>query len=99
MAILFDGKVKRAFANLRKEGFFARMNFTCCQSCGWASVPQGAESVVFYHNKDQRSAEETGELYLAWQGDANIIRRVCEAEGLTVEHNGSESARILLKAA
>lgn len=90
-------KVTKAFAELRKAGYFARQNFLCCQSCGWAAVPEGQEKVVFYHRQDNDSwdgSELARDLYLAWSGDAKEIVAYLVAAGLAVEHDGSEGSRI-----
>jgi hypothetical protein len=45
----------KAFAELRKNGYFAKQNFLCCQSCGWAALSdEEAKNAVFYHNQDYR---------------------------------------------
>jgi len=49
-------KITKAFKEIRKNGYFARQNFLCCQSCGWASIPeQKVEKAVFYHRQDNES--------------------------------------------
>jgi hypothetical protein len=49
----------KAFAELRKNGYFAKQNFLCCQSCGWAELSEKeAEKVVFYHNQDYRDLKK-----------------------------------------
>ena len=38
----------KAFAELRKNGYFAKQNFLCCQSCGWAALSdEEAKNAVF----------------------------------------------------
>ena len=86
-----------AFKDLRKKGYFARMNFLCCQSCAWKAVPQDAEKVVFYHDQDAENLKEGGDLYLAWSGDANHIINILSRRGLICEWNGDNSKRILVK--
>jgi hypothetical protein len=66
-------KVRKAFVALRKRGFFARMNFWCCQTCGWAAVPEGRDNVVFYHAQDKETMNKHGVLWLAWSGDGAAI--------------------------
>lgn len=31
-------KLNEAFAELEREGYFAKQNFQCCQTCGWAAA-------------------------------------------------------------
>jgi len=42
-------KLSLAFAELRSIGYFAKQNHTCCNTCGWAEVPENTNKVVFYH--------------------------------------------------
>lgn len=85
----------KAFKELRKHGYFARQNFTCCQSCGWAEVPDDkGDKAVFYHNQDYQSYKEGGDLYLAWSGDGNLICSVLRENGLDVEWEGTPDVRI-----
>lgn len=86
--------IKVAFAALRFDGYFARMNWQCCQSCGWAAVPTGkADKAVFLHRQDSDNIDEDGSCHLAWSGDPDlIVRRLGEA-GLEVEWDGSRHTR------
>lgn len=91
-------ELNTAFRALRKQGYFARQNFWCCSSCGCYAVPEDkAETFVFYHRQDADRLAETGETYLTWAGDPTVIRSVFECAGMEVEHDGSESTRILVK--
>jgi hypothetical protein len=95
-------RVTEAFKELRKKGYFARMNHLCCQSCGWAYMSdEQSEKAVFYHRQDHDTAwdeennlEERYGLYLAWAGDGKEITEVLEKHGLKVEWNGSDNTRI-----
>ena len=70
-----DIRINNAFKELRKRGYFARQNFMCCQTCGWAGVPDNkADKAVFYHAQDKEHLEKTGKLYLAWAGDEHQNR-------------------------
>ena len=93
-------KVNKAFLELRKIGYFAEQNFSCCQNCGWAEVPEDAEKVVFYHAQDNEAWNGDGELdhdlYLAWSGDANEIMSCFE--GVNMNWDGNEHTRIKILA-
>ncbi|AYP68169.1 hypothetical protein PQE75_gp037 [Bacillus phage vB_BcoS-136] len=99
-----DKKVfTQMFKALRKEGFKARQNFWCCQSCAWSdlSINHGIEdddNVVFYHNQDNESFDRDGylnsKIYLAWSGDGQKIKEVAELFGYEVEWDGTENQRI-----
>jgi len=90
-------KVTEAFKALRKEGYFARQNFQCCQSCGWYAIPEGREEkAVFYHKQDAERFRETGECAIAWSGDGARICEVFRSHGLKVEWDGSASRRIFI---
>ena len=87
-----------AFKALRKAGYFARQNFMCCQSCGWAAVPEHkAEKVVFYHNQDAAYMKKGKDFCLAWTGDGHEICKILTENGIEVEWNGSEAQRITVK--
>ena len=74
-----------AFKALRKEGYFARQNFWCCQSCGWASVPDGkGDKVVFYHNQDASDLRNNGRCHLAWSGDLDKITKILEENEIKI---------------
>ena len=102
--------IAKAFAVLREKGYFAEMDFQCCQSCGWASVPEGQEKVVFYHDQDRFAfGEDCGEepndnhhgnlvhpLYIAWSGDAEEIIESLSQQGLETEWDGSPDTRIVI---
>jgi len=84
-----------AFKALRKEGFFARQNFWCCQSCGCAAVPEDkSEAYVFYHAQDKQDLVSKGSCYLAWSGDGAKIVEVLTAHGIKTEWDGSANTRI-----
>ena len=88
----------KAFKALRKAGYFARQNFLCCQTCGWAAVPEGkGDKVVFYHNQDNSRKKEGADFHLAWAGDGNEIVRILNENGVGAEWSGSDTERILVK--
>jgi hypothetical protein len=87
-----------AFKELRKIGYFARQNFTCCQTCAWAEVPdEKGERAVFYHNQDNSQLMSTGECHLAWAGDGNEIVSVLNKHGVQTDWDGSGNKRIRIK--
>jgi hypothetical protein len=87
----------KAFSDLRKRGYFARQNFMCCQSCGWASVPNEYERAVFYHAQDKESMKKSGEVYLSWAGNGQEIVKVFQDNGFIVDWNGETTTRIKVK--
>jgi hypothetical protein len=89
--------LNKAFKLLRKLGYFARQNFWCCQSCGWAAVPEGKENkAVFYHHQDNHSRVSGDPFYIAWSGDGHEICRVFTECGISVEWDGNSDTRIKL---
>ena len=69
--------LRAAFQDLRRRGYFARMNWLCCQTCGWAAIPpERTNKAVFYHRQDAASLEEAGGTYVAWSGDGAEIVEV-----------------------
>jgi hypothetical protein len=84
----------KAFAALRKAGYFARQNFQCCQGCGWAAVPDDkGEKAVFYHRQDNDSRLRGGKFHLAWSGDQHEICRILTENGVTVEEVPADSSK------
>lgn len=87
----------KAFAELRKKGYFAKQNFMCCQSCGWAALTdEQAKNAVFYHNQDYRDLKYGDDLYLAWSGDGYFIARTLESFGMKVKWEGDSHDRIMV---
>lgn len=94
-------RVTAAFKALRKQGFAAHQNWTCCQSCGNAALTEryGSDLVnyAFYHSQDRDAFlknDRIDGLCLSWGGDGPAIVRALEAEGLRVEWDGTEEQRI-----
>ena len=85
----------KAFAALRKKGYFAKQNFWCCQSCGWAAVPdEKAEQAVFYHSQDNDNKKEGLPFMLAWSGDGNEICKILNENSVKTNWNGDSNTRI-----
>ena len=105
----FKMKLTDAFKDLRKQGFFARQNFLCCQSCAWAEAPAD-KPVVFYHAQDAASLREAeGKrgtsrfkqddvgVYLAFGHDALAGQKIVDAlkrAGVDYTWDGTEDQRI-----
>lgn len=90
-----QAKLTNAFKELRKLGYFARQNWKCCQTCGWAEVPDDrSDRAVFYHAQDKATLDKQDYCYLAWDGDGQEIVAVLEKHNLIVNWNGSENTRI-----
>jgi hypothetical protein len=65
------GRLERAFADLERSGWIARMDFTCCQTCGHAEIGDersgGEHSYVFFHAQDAEHLADPGpHLYLSY---------------------------------
>ena len=90
--------LSKAFAELRKKGYFARQNFWCCQNCGWAALTdEQAERAVFYHAQDYQGYKRGDDVYLCWSGDGKFIQETLTKYHLDVEWDGSNGTRILVK--
>ncbi|HZX03231.1 DUF6891 domain-containing protein [Kribbella sp.] len=66
-------EVAAAFAELDAVGIVARMNFTCCQTCGSTEIyderpaDRPSTGYVFFHSQDgERLAEDPAVLFLAY---------------------------------
>lgn len=105
----FKMRLTDAFKDLRKQGFFARQNFWCCQSCAWAAAPDD-KPVVFFHQQDASAlreaeaargtrrfkAEEVG-VYLAFGPDAAAGQKIVDSlrrHGVDYTWDGTEDQRI-----
>lgn len=89
-------KLTKAFVNLRRDGYFARKNWMCCQNCGAHEVPDEYENYVFYHCQDADLLKEENKTYLAWSGDGDLIKQRCEEAGLYVVWDGTVETRLLV---
>jgi hypothetical protein len=88
--------LNRAFRDLNKNGFIAKQNFSCCQSCGSYEIANDnpGEPYVFYHRQDTKICKIYHTLHLAWSGDGNKIVEILKSNDLEVEWDGSETSRI-----
>lgn len=66
-------RVAAAFADLDANGVVARMNFTCCQTCGVTEIDderptdRPSTGYVFFHQQDaERLADDPAHLFLAY---------------------------------
>jgi hypothetical protein len=88
----------KAFAELRKNGYFAKQNFLCCQSCGWAALSdEEAKNAVFYHNQDHQDFKKGSDLYLAWAGDGDYIAETLIKFGMHIDWDGTPNTRIVVR--
>lgn len=101
-------QITAAFKALRKHGYTARQNFSCCSSCAWYELgEQGKDEKVVFYNRQAGAALRGGGsyrysrfrrgpeiLYLNWSGDADLICSELEAAGLTVIRPESEICSI-----
>lgn len=82
--------IRDAFAELRKHGYVARMNFSCCGGCASYEIGQSKKyqgKCVYYHRQAAERLRETGKCMLGWSGDAKLICKILEKHGVTVtEH-------------
>jgi len=90
-------RLNKAFRDLRKQGYFAKQNFWCCNSCGWGAMTQEeSKKAVFYH--EQEASNKSGDvLYLSWSGDANEIMRAFNLNNIFTSWNGDPNTKIIIK--
>jgi hypothetical protein len=92
-------KIKRAFQQLRCEGYFAAEDWACCQTCGWSEIDKlviDRDHAVFYHGQDADRLIEEGSCYVAWRGDGDVISKTLNRYGIQTEWDGTEHSRILM---
>lgn len=90
-----ESNLTKAFRNLRRKGYWAKQNHACCQTCGWAEVPDGKEEkVVFYHNQDNDDKIKGKPFHIAWSGNGKEIQSILEKNGVTTEWDGNNDKRI-----
>lgn len=97
-------RIAAAFRELRSLGWFARTNYSCCQTCGFAEAeselaqedPELNEvKIVFYHNQAHERAFPNGErelqsdLYLSHAGPAYEVVGVLTKYGLQAVWDGN----------
>ena len=98
-------KLAVAFRELRKDGWWARMNHLCCQTCLTYDTEDEKPYIGFHAQDDERIAEcgytflthgpPTGEHDTLADGVwSKRTVKVMENHGLTVEWNGSMATRI-----
>jgi len=61
--------LKLLFKDLRKQGFVAKMNFSCCSGCGSyeckeLATKQKKNKIVFYHRQGEDGLKSQGNVYL-----------------------------------
>lgn len=100
-------KVKTVFAKLRKAGWFARMNFMCCSSCGWAELSEkygedDNKNIVFYNKQSADAFDINGNLGnsylpLQWSGNAREVVAELALAGFGVEWDGTADKCVMVK--
>lgn len=92
---VLNANLGKAFRELRKKGYFARQNFLCCRTCGWAAIPKEQLSkAVFYHGQDNDDKLDGKDFYLAWDGDGKEICDILKSCGVDTDWNGDQDERI-----
>jgi len=94
--IAFKSKITKAFKILRLMDYWCKQNHTCCNSCGWADIPNDKrDKVVFYHLQDNESLKDNEPiLYLSWSGNHDEIIKVLSFVGIEATCGNPESERI-----
>lgn len=93
------GAIRTAFTKLRAKGWTARMNFWCCQGCGWAALGDKCteqSNVVFFHQQDNEDLVKKNACYLAWQGDGEALVAALRETGLSVTWDRTTNTRIFV---
>tara|TARA_R110000803_G_scaffold67963_1_gene129705 strand:- start:363 stop:785 length:423 start_codon:yes stop_codon:yes gene_type:complete len=107
--------VDSVFNNLEdfdEKEWYARRDWTCCNSCGWYKLVEEykedndikildydedfPDNVVFYHWQEADSFKDCGVLYLTWSGDWKEVKRCFEICGCKVEADGNKNKKIIV---
>ena len=67
------------FKALRKDGFRARMNFTCCTGCGSYEISEnppkfGVTPYVFYHHQNTDDMHDGKALHLSYGYTTTVLK-------------------------
>jgi len=99
----FKEKLNNLFKELRKIGYVARQNFSCCTSCASyelgdyfskKGIPEGkGRKAVYYHHQNTQDIDK-GFIHLGWSGDGTVITTLAKKVGLKVDWNGSKDNKI-----
>jgi hypothetical protein len=89
--LLMAGKValKAAFADLRKQGIYARQNYQCCGGCACSQMGEDIKAAhektpgkymggAYYHRQDAEDLRERGYVYIGFGAapDSNMDREL-----------------------
>lgn len=88
----------KAFAELRKLGYTAKQNFSCCRSCAWVELTEEErKKAVFFSKQSTEELNKQGRVYLSWSGDGNLIKSTFEKYGCKVEWEGASDRSIFIE--
>lgn len=83
------------FKALRKKGYFAEEEHTCCNTCGWAEIPtKSQDKAVFYHQQEIESRDKGNRIHLNWSGDPKEIMDTLKEFGIVTEWDGNPGKKI-----
>ena len=90
-------RLNKSFADLRQAGYFAKQDFCCCSSCGWAAIPENqSNKAVFYHKQELESKREGIPLYVCWDGNGDDIIKIFSNNGIESTWNGEKDNKIVI---
>jgi len=105
-------RVKLAFRALRKKHYLAEQNFLCCRTCATAAMQLQCSQFahhaaktgdppkvgfVYYTADDENYLHANLMVHVSWHGQADEVRSALEAEGLSVDWDGADATRMLVK--
>ena len=84
---IFKSQIAEMFKELRKKKVIARMNFWCCQSCGY----------VFYHQQDEQGiGESKPSVHVAYGLTAELSKDASDDERKEMDRKERELNRLML---
>jgi len=101
-------RLKDVFRDLRKDGFIARINYMCCNTCAqyslfskiekkWKETGKIPKGVIYWHQQEDKAfKEENGGVYISYiPSDTYEMEQQGVKPPLTTKEVGKELCKVL----
>jgi len=92
----FSKKRRQFFSELRKKGYWAKQNTSCCRTCTWANIPEENHDKVVFYTVQNNLDDGVKYVWLSWVGDGAEICNIAHDCGLLHDWNGQPERSILI---